>query len=375
MQFMAVNWHIYVLTHSAFALGLVGLARVIPVVIFSFITGIVADRYNRKTINMIVQIVSAVLSLILAVFTLMHKETIFLIYAITCLMSIAAGFEITTRQSLAPRLVDRKDLGNAMNVLNIVRQASVIAGPAFAGFLIAYAGVGSSYLINAISFFAVIIALICMKESGNVIGVPTPFSFGAIQEGITLITSKTILWSTILLDFLSNFFSGATALMPIFAKDILVVGPQGLGLLYAAPSIGAVIAATLFGHVLHKKQGKILLISIFFYAIGTIIFGISKTFLLSLFALAVVGAGDSISTIIRSTIRQMVTPDYLRGRMTALVMIFVLGGPQLGDFEAGSVAALLGAPFSVMSGGIATVFVLALVAWKIPALRKYDEKH
>ncbi len=175
-----------------------------------------------------------------------------------------------------------------------------------------------------------------------------------------------------LLDFIATFFSSASALLPIFAQDILHVGPEGLGILYGAESVGAFIAGVAMARAGNiKRQGVILLIAVAFYGIATAFYGVSQLFALSFFFLALVGASDTVSTILRNTIRQIMTPDHLRGRMTSVNMIFFMGGPQLGNLEAGIVAALLGAPFSVISGGVATVIAVGLVAWLIPQLKNY----
>ena len=198
-------------------------------------------------------------------------------------------------------------------------------------------------------------------------------SFHSILEGFRFIRTKQIVWSTMLLDFFCTFFASATSLLPIYAKDILRVGPEGLGFLYAAPSIGAVLAATAMAHLGEiRKQGRILLISILFYGLGTLVFGISTSFFLSLFALAIIGAGDSVSMIIRNTIRQLATPDNVRGRMTSIGMIFAIGGPQLGEFESGLLAAAVGGPISVVIGGIGTLIAVSVVAIKVPLLRRFD---
>jgi MFS family permease len=197
-----------------------------------------------------------------------------------------------------------------------------------------------------------------------------------MKEGLHFVKSKTMIWSTMLLDFFSTFFASATALIPIFAKDVLAVGPSGLGLLYAAPAIGAVLAGLSVAHRPRlSHQGILLLVSVGFYALGTILFGISHIFVLSFLALIMVGSGDSISTIIRNTIRQLETPDYIRGRMTSVNMIFFIGGPQLGDFEAGVLASLVGGPISVVIGGVGTLVVVGIMALAIPVLRKYDQHH
>ncbi len=374
MQFVAINWHVYILTHSAFALGLVGLLRFLPILVFSLIGGSVADAHNRKIILYITQSTLAVLSFILALFTISGQIHVAIIYAITILFAVALSFDMPARQAFIPGLVDRKHLANAMSLNSIMFQTSSILGPAVSGFLIAKTGMGTIYGINALSFIAVLSSLYFIKTSGRVEGIPTKISLSSILEGLSFVKSRTMIWSTMLLDFFSTFFSSATALIPIFAKDILNVGPQGLGLLYAAPAIGAVFAGFLLAHF-HQlgKQGAILLSSVALYALGTILFGVSHIFLLSLFALMITGIGDGISTIIRNTVRQLETPDYIRGRMTSINMIFFMGGPQLGDFEAGALASAIGGPLAVIAGGIGTLAVVGFMALGIPPLRNYDK--
>lgn len=373
MQWVALNWHIYLLTHSPLALGLIGLARFIPILLFSPIGGATADTYNRKKIFFITQSILTALTAVLVVTTHIGVINPFIIYGITACVASLAPFDGSSRQALIPSLVDRKHLANAMSLNVIAMQVATIVGPAITGFLIAQSGVEIVYILNMLSYIAVFYALFLMKATGAILGAPSTVSFAAIKEGLHFVRHQTIIWSTMLLDFFGTFFSSATALLPIYAKDILHVGPQGLGILYAAPSIGAVLAGYSIAHLgTLRKEGKILLISISAYAVGTILFGLSKNLYLSLFALFVVGAGDSISTIIRNTIRQLQTPDYIRGRMTSINMIFFMGGPQLGEFEAGSVAALIGAPLSVITGGIGTLIAVGLVAYLIPRLRNYD---
>ena len=195
----------------------------------------------------------------------------------------------------------------------------------------------------------------------------------ALVEGIKFVFSKKIITATMLLDFFATFFSSANALLPIFAKDILRVGPEGLGVLYGAEAVGSVIAGVTMARAGNiKRQGAILLAAVASYGMATAFYGASQLFALSFFFLALLGASDTVSTILRNTIRQLSTPDHLRGRMTSVNMIFFMGGPQLGNLEAGIVAALFGAPFSVISGGVATVIVVALVAWLAPQLREYQ---
>jgi len=373
MQTVAINWHIYVLTHSAFALGLIGLMRFLPFLMCGVFAGLVVDRFNRKYTSLVIQVLLMALSFLLTILTLMKTITPLGIYLITALYTIAYAFDVPTRESFIANLVRKEHLQNAFSLNVILRETAFVIGPAITGFLIASSGVGIVYILNVLSYLAIIISLLLVRHPGTIENVSATFSFDAIKKGISFVRSTTIIWSTMLLDFFSAFFSEATTLLPIFAKDILQVGPQGLGILYAAPSLGAVVAGLFMAH--HdriSRQGKLLLTGIVCYAAGTICFGLSHWFILSCLALLVVGAGDSISTILRNLIRQARTPDHLRGRMVAINMIFYMGGPQLGEFEAGVVAALIGAPLSVIIGGISTLAVVSIMAAKIPILQKYN---
>jgi MFS family permease len=374
MQIVALNWQIYVLTHSAIALGLIGLVRVIPIIIFSLIGGAVADAYDRKKIMYVTQSAMLLFSLILTIATFTNHITPLIMYVTTALAAGARSFDVPARQAFVPRLVKREWLANALNLNSIMLQTATILGPVIAGFLIGRIGIGFVYGFDAASFIAVIIGLFLMQTSGSIQGIRSDVSLAGIQAGITYIISQPIIWSTMLLDFFSTFFASATALLPIYAKDILQVGPEGLGLLYAAPAVGAVIAGSILAHFSRlRKEGIVILVAVAVYAVGTIIFGFSHFFLLSFLALFFVGLGDNISTIIRSTVRQLITPDIMRGRMTSINMIFALGGPQLGEFEAGVLASSVGAPFSVIIGGVLTLVVVGAMGIGIPKLRKFDQ--
>ena len=376
MQLVALNWHIYELTHSAAALGMIGLVRFVPILIFSLIGGSFADVHNRKRILFISQATMMLFSGILALITFLGIVNAPLIYLITALTCIAVSFDNPARQAFIPSLLDKKHFPNAISIGTVTWQVTTILGPMIAGLLLGRYNVGVIYLLNTVSFLAVIFSLMMMHATGEVARKATDkaqVSFHSILEGFRFIRTKQIVWSTMLLDFFCTFFASATSLLPIYAKDILRVGPEGLGFLYAAPSIGAVLAATAMAHLGEiRKQGRILLISILFYGLGTLVFGISTSFFLSLFALAIIGAGDSVSMIIRNTIRQLATPDNVRGRMTSIGMIFAIGGPQLGEFESGLLAAAVGGPISVVIGGIGTLIAVSVVAIKVPLLRRFD---
>lgn len=372
MQVVAVNWQVYLMTGSALSLGLIGLSRFLPILFFSLLGGIAADIFDRRKIMLFSQFLMIFVSCVLAFTTYSGHITPVLIYLLIAGNSLASAFDTPARQSLTPSLLPKKYFMNAVTLNTIMWQTAIFLGPSLAGFIIAYLGVTSVYIINFFSFFAVIIALVMMKTPRKVTGKTADFDLSSLKEGLSFVIRTPIIYSTMLLDFFATFFASATVLLPIFAKDILAVGPQGLGFLYAAPSLGAVVAGIIFSRFGHlKNQGKVLLVSVMIYGLATILFGISRSFYLSLFFLALIGAGDVVSTIIRNTIRQLTTPDHLRGRMVSVNMLFFYGGPQLGEAEAGVAAAMFGAPLSVVIGGAGTIFATIVLAILIPQLRKY----
>lgn len=372
MQMVAINWHIYQLTGSAVMLGLTGLMRVVPIIIFSLFGGVFADSHDRRRVLLVTQSLMMLFAAILGLTTNLGIISPYLIYALAATTSATGAFDSPARQSLTPNLVRKEHLTNALSLNNIMMQVASISGPMFAGFVIAGLGVGAAYWINAISFLAVLAVLVVMKTpTQKNLGV-VRVSLDALFEGIRFVFSKRIITSVMLLDFFATFFSSASALLPIFAKEILHVGPEGLGILYGAEAVGAVTAGIIMARAGNiKHQGAVLLLAVASYGVATAIYGTSQLFVLSFFFLALIGASDTVSTILRNTIRQLSTPDHLRGRMTSVNMIFFQGGPQLGNLEAGIVASLFGAPFSVISGGIATVILVGIVAWLAPQLREY----
>lgn len=312
-------------------------------------------------------------STVLAVTTFTGHINPLLIYLLIAGNSVASAFDTPARQSIVPLLVPKNYFMNAVSLNTILWQSAVVIGPSIAGFVIAISGVGIVYLLNALSFLAVIIALIAMNPLSQTVSKETGFSLKAVMEGLSFVRRSPIIYSTMFLDFFATFFSSATVLLPIFAKDILRVGPTGLGFLYAAPALGAVIAGLIVSSLGHlKNQGKILLSAVCLYGLATILFGISKSFYLSLLFLFLTGVGDVVSTIIRNTIRQLTTPDYLRGRMVSVNMIFFMGGPQLGEAEAGILAAAIGTPASVVVGGIGTIVATLILSYFIPKLKNYQ---
>jgi len=374
MQIWALFWHIRELTDKPIALGGVGLARILPVIIFSLIGGAVADSFNRTRIMFFTQSFAALTAIALGWFTQTGQITIWHIYALTALQAIAIAFDGPARQSLVPNLVPAKDLPNAFSMTSIAFQAGSIIGPALTGFTIAFAGQQAVYYINAFSFLAVIVALLLIGDVPQKASVHIKaVSWDSIREGIQFILNKPIILSSMLLDFVATFFASANTLMPIVARDILHVGVVEYGWLSAAQSVGAVVAALVISQIEElRRQGPILLGAVVAFGVATVLFGLSSSFVLAWFALTLVGAADSVSTIIRNTIRQLQTPDHIRGRMTSVNMIFFQGGPQLGEVEAGIMAQLFGAPFTIVSGGIACIVGMGLIVRKWPGLLHYN---
>lgn len=386
MQVVAINWHVYLLTHSPLALGFVGLTRVVPIVVFSLWGGVVADRYDRRRVMLFTQIAMTVVALALWGVTALERETLWMLYALNALSASAVAFDGPSRQALIPRLVPREDLPGALSLNLSVFQAALIGGPALGGILIAHhpessptAGLSLIYLVNAISFLAVIYALVTMRTSGAPEPTEGKVDMGAaLAEGLRFVFRTPLMVWTMGLDFLATFFAGATSLLPIFADQVLKVGAKGYGTLAAAPAVGALAGALYLSiRPLPPRQGRIFLWSVAAYGAATVVFGLSRSFVLTLFALAAVGLADAISTVIRQTLRQFITPDRLRGRMTSINMIFFMGGPQLGELEAGLVASLfastiVGVTVSVVSGGMLTVVITAAIAAAAPFLRQYD---
>ena len=379
MQVWALFWHIRLLTDQPIALGGIGLARLLPILAFSLVGGALADVVNRRQMLFITQSAMALTGLALAWLTFAGQITLWHIYALTAIQAVAISFDQPARQALVPNLVPAHDLANAFSMQSIAFQTGSIVGPALSGLVIAYLGQPYTYLINAITFLAVILALVQIGPVSQGFQAPGPegrraaVSLPAILEGVRFILSHPIILSTMVLDFFATFFSSANTLMPIFARDVLLVGAVEYGWLSAAQSVGAVGAALIISQLpaIHR-QGPVFLASVVAFGLATIAFGLAREFSLAFLALVFVGASDSVSTIIRNTIRQLQTPDYIRGRMTSVNQIFFMGGPQLGEVEAGVAAQLFGAPLAIISGGVGCILAVSWIARRWPQLRSYN---
>jgi MFS family permease len=379
MQNAALLWHVSLLVpeRKGLALGMVGLVRVVPVAFFSMLSGVVADAWDRRKLLLCTQVGATLVALTLAVLTFRGLTHVWPIYVLAALGAAVGAFDLPARGALVPTLVPREDLPNAISLNTIMFQTASVVGPSLGGLLIAATSVGWVYVANAVSFFFVIIALLMMRDvpvrAASEGGSRDDVSLSAALEGLRFVFASPLIRSTMLLDFFATFFSSATALLPIFAQDILQVGAKGYGWLYAAPAAGALITSAVMVGITDRieRRGPTLLWAVAGYGLATVVFGISRSFWMTFLCLALTGATDTVSMVIRNIVRQLETPDRLRGRMTGVNMVFFMGGPQLGELEAGAVANWLGAPFSVISGGIGCLIATAWVAFSTPALRNY----
>ena len=394
MQFIAVNWHVYTLLEGseysisvlgfqlalqgqALGLGVVGLVRILPVILFGLVGGVLADIHDRRCLIIWSQSAACLFTAALAGITLSGNVSLAALYLLTAAISGVSAFETPAQQALLPQLVPREHFTNAVSLNQLMHQFGTIGGPAVAGVLIGAFPIGLVYALNGVSFLILLVALFFMRPqgrpgTGSLDVAPPSLSLGSMLEGLRFVRRSRLIWATMLLDFLATFFSSARTMLPLVAGELLGVGAAGYGLLATAQPAGALIAgvALTFRREI-ARQGPVLLVSIAVYGLATALFGVSPLFGLSYVLFAVTGAADTVSTVIRQTLRQIMTPDHLRGRMVGVNMIFFMGGPQLGELEAGVVAALFGVSFSVVSGGLITLLLTAWIALRYPALRAY----
>jgi MFS family permease len=352
----------------------------VPVIIFSLIAGLAADVIDRWTLMLATQIGGTIVAVLLAALAFAHVQVVWPLYVLAAAGAAIGAFDPPSRQSMVAMLVPRHELSNAISLSTAMMQTASVAGPAAAGLLIAQSSVGWAYVVDAVSFSAVIVALLLMRDvpktDRSTVHARDQFSIAAIREGLSFVFREPVVRSTMLIDFFATFFASATALLPIFAQDILRVGPRGYGVLAGAPAMGAMATSLVMVPIVPKveRRGRLLMNAVVVYALATVVFGVSTFFWLTFFCLLVVGACDMVSTVLRNIIRQMQTPDSMRGRMTSVNMMFFMGGPQLGELEAGLVAQAFGPAVSVVSGGVACLFAVVWIGWKTPSLVAYGRE-
>lgn len=371
MQVVAVGWQVYAMTGSPLDLGLVGLAQFIPAFLLVLIAGHVADRYDRSVILRLCQIIEGLAAAGLALGTASGWLTREWIFLFVFVLGAARAFEAPSLQALLPGIVPMPMLPKAVAGSASANQVATIAGPAVGGLLYAY----SPTLVYAICCGLFISAsfLISLINVARVAPKREKISVQVLFAGITFIKKKPAILGAISLDMFAVLLGGATALLPIYAKDILHTGPLGLGLLRAAPALGAlVMAVALARWALNKNAGRKMFVSVAIFGVATIVFALSTSFLLSIGALIVLGAADMVSVVVRQTLVQMQTPDNMRGRVTAVNTLFVGTSNQLGEFRSGGMAEFTGALVSVLAGGIGTLLIVALWIKLFPSLLKVD---
>ena len=371
MQAVAVGWQIYALTGSVLYLGLVGLAQFLPMFLLTLVVGHTADRYDRRRIAAVCQFVEGAAVAALAVGSYggwLNKE---LILATVFLVGAARAFEGPTMHALVPGLVPQELIPNAAALAASANQTASIIGPAVGGLLYAI-GPTTVYAVVALLFFAASSLMAAIR----IVRPPArrePVSVGSLFAGIAFIRSRPEILGAISLDLFAVLLGGATALLPVYARDILFTGPWGLGLLRSAPALGALAMSVLLARTpLRHRVGRTMFVSVFIFGVGTIVFALSSSFTISLCALVVLGGADVISVVIRSSLVQIQTPDEMRGRVSAVNAMFIGTSNQLGEFESGATAAIFGTVPAVLIGGIGTILVVLIWMRLFPKLASID---
>ena len=368
VQAWAIAWHVYHLTESSLMVGLLGLVRVGPLLALSLFGGVLADRADRRTVMLMTQSAMAIIALVVMLMTATGSATVGALYCIVAASAVARAFDGPARQSMVVGLVPIQDFPNAASLNGITWRLSDVLGPIIAGVLIASSGLISlnglslCYTLNFVSFFAMLIAVWRLPPRPSESERPQSFRevMGLIGEGLRFVNRTPVVRSAMWIDFWATLFSGAEALLPAFAATILKLGPEGYGILAASTGVGALLAASgmAWFPAVHR-QGRLVVLMIGSFGLFTITFGVAPNLWIASLSLALVGASDMISTVLRQTIRQLATPDELRGRMSATSSLFHISGPQLGDFEAGAVASVWGERASIVLGGALCLVVAA----------------
>lgn len=376
MQRVAITWQVFELTGSAFSIGLLGLFRFMPTLLFGLVGGVIADQRDRRLILFWTQLAMMLSTGTLAVATFSDSASMPLIYGITFVSSMISAISNPSKQALIPALVPRNELIGAAATVNLSMQIASVVGPAAAGLLIGVAGVGAAYVIDTLSFLAVIAAVVLMRTRPDPMPI-TSRGLVAAVEGLKFLWAAPILLAVMGLDFVATFFGASTSLMPIFAAEVFDVGATGLGLLLSSVAVGSVIGGVALGSLpIPMRAGRVIIVAIVAYGACITGFGLSPNIVIAMLFLAGSGAADSISMAMRHSIRNLVTPDEFRGRVAASHSTFAQGGPQLGELNAGALASLIGAPAAVAIGGTLTMLSCLVAVSKVPSLMAFHtEKH
>jgi MFS family permease len=369
---VALPYQVYVLTGSTLAIAGLTLAQLIPLVLFSLGGGAVADAFDRRRILLVAQSGQAICSLALAVLVLSGHPPVVGLYGLAFLSASFSAVEWPTRSSATPRLVPPERLRAAIALGQLSFNFGSVAGPAIGGLLIATVGVAGAFAVDAFSYVVSLVAIIGIRPIPPLAGSVRP-GLAAVREGLRFVRVRRVILSTFAIDLNAMIFGMPTSLFPVLALDIFRVGPIGLGLLNAGPAAGALLAALLSGGISRtRRAGRLILLSVAVWGAAIALFGLStSSFLVALGFLAIAGAADVISAVLRSSVMLLETPDELRGRVAAINILVVTGGPRLGDLEAALVASVIGAQLSVISGGLLCVMGVLVVARAFPELHAH----
>jgi len=370
-----VAWHVFMLTGSAFHLGLIGVVQFLPALGLMLVAGAVADSYDRQRIMRAAQAVALTGAAVLWATTTRDAVTLAILYGVILVVAAASAFDGPARAALLPTLVPQEIFPRAVTIASTNQALAFASGPALAGLLIATSGIAAVYAGYVALLLGSLTALAFMGP-GSQSATRAAASLRAIGDGLAFVRHRPVVLGCMVLDMFAVIFAGATALLPIYANQILHVGPRGYGLLSSSLELGALLSATvLMTRPPIRRTGRALLAAVAVYGTATIVFGLSRWFPLSVAAYLLVGAADQVSVVMRSTAIQLSTPDELRGRVSAVNLLFIGASNQLGAAESGFVAALTSAPFAVVSGGLGCLVVLAIVAATNPQLRAYQIGH
>jgi MFS family permease len=368
---VAVPFQVYALTGSALAVGLLGIVQAVPLIAGSLGGGAIADRFDRRRVLLVTQLGLAACSGLLAAGAFMGKPPLLAIYAVVGVAALVGAVDSPTRTAIIPNLVGRDRLAGALSLNIVLFQTTLVAGPAIGGLVIAHLGLPEAYSVDVVTFSAALIAVALLPPQGHA-ATERERPIAAIVRGLSFTRRQPILIGTFAMDLAAMIFGLPRAVFPVLAANTFHAGAQGLGLLYAAPGFGAVVAALSSGPTARSRRlGRIIVVSIAAWGVAVITFGFARSLWIALLLLAIAGAADSFSAVCRSTIMQRIAPDELRGRLTSLYFMVVAGGPYLGDVETGVVANAFGAEVAIVTGGALCLVGLGAAAAAFPSVWRY----
>jgi MFS family permease len=376
MQSVAVGWQVYEITKRPLDLGLVGLAQFLPGILLFLVSGHVADRYDRRRLIIICYAGFALCCGLLLLTSMRNVRSVYYIFAVLILLGIVRSFTGPVSRALLPQLIPEEHFPSAVAWASTIFQGAAILGPAVGGLVYAFfRGPSAVYILAVLLAIAAVVCTLQLKTQAK----PRPrepINLTTVSAGLRYIWREKVVLGSISLDLFAVFLGGAVALLPVYAREILLTGPWGLGLLRAAPGVGAAAMALFLAHrPIRRKVGLIMLWCVAGFGFFTILFGISHSLILSLIALFFVGATDMVSVIVRAVLIQVATPDEMRGRVNAVDMVFIGASNEFGEFESGLTAQWFGTVPAVVIGGIGTLVVTAIWAWRFPELRKVEQVH